>query len=99
MCLRTVSSLSLGHTALKCACTPLLFVHELLTVVDSKPYFYQRVKYMPVLNDQSIVSMVSVLVLCIVCMYVCMCVCMYKFYDCLLNAGEIPLVVAQLLNC
>ena len=37
---------------------------------------------------QSIVTMVSVLLLYIECMYVCMYVCMYKFYDCLPNAGE-----------
>ena len=29
-----------SYTALICAYTPLLFVHELLTVVPSKPYFY-----------------------------------------------------------
>ena len=39
---------------------------------------------MSLFMGQGIVSMVSVLVLSIACMYVCM----YKFYDCLSNAGE-----------
>ena len=72
-----------------------LYVHELLTVVPSKPYFYPWVKYMPLFMDQSIVSMVSVLVLCSAC--VCT-----NFMPILLMQGRCTWcssVVTQLLDC
>ena len=75
MCLHTVSFVSLClqsiemclHSITVCTC-----------LVPSKPYFYPCVKHMPLFMEQSIASMVSVLVLCIV-LYVCMYVCMYVF--------------------
>ena len=113
MCLHTVSSVSLicehyMYVSSTVTCSSLslclhsieIFLHFITGctwLVPSKPYFNPWVKYMPLFLDQSIVSMVSVLVLCIACVHVCT-----NFMPVFLMQGRCTWcssVVTQLLDC